>query len=70
MTVVGGEHRIDLKPGDSCHYDGRTPHSVENAASEPARVMIAITPASFEPAPRLKAAAEMVDRGIEVVVSS
>ena len=66
VTVSGGEHRIELKPGDSCHYDGRTPHAVENAGSGPARVMIAITPASFEPAPRLKATSVVIDRGNEV----
>lgn len=66
VTVCGGEHRIELKPGDSCHYDGRTPHAVENAGSGPARVMIAITPASFEPAPRLKATSVVTERGNEV----
>lgn len=70
VTVSGGEHRIELKPGDSCHYDGRTPHAVENAGSGPARVMIAITPASFEPAPRLKATSVVAERGHEVSAPS
>lgn len=70
VTVSGGEHRIELKPGDSCHYDGRTPHAVENAGSGPARVMIAITPASFEPAPRLKATSVVAERGNEVSAPS
>ena len=54
VSVAGGEHRVELLPGDSCHYDGRTPHSVENHGTGPARVLIAITPASFEPTPRVK----------------
>ena len=44
-----GEHIIELSPGDSCHFDGRVPHSFENLGASPARVLIAITPAAFEP---------------------
>ena len=69
VTVVGGEHRVDLKPGDSCHYDGRTPHAIENPGPVESRVMIAITPASFEPAPR-KPAPVAAPRGAEVGASS
>ena len=69
VLVAGGEHRIELKPGDSCHYDGRTPHSVENTGSEPARVMIAITPSSFEPSPRLRGIPAAVERGTEVAAT-
>lgn len=56
VAVVGGDHRLELSPGDSCHYDGRTPHALENLGSDTARVLIAITPASFEPALRPKPA--------------
>jgi transcriptional regulator with XRE-family HTH domain len=66
VAVVGGEHKVELHPGDSCHYDGRTPHSVENSGPGPARVLIAITPASFEPAPRLKATVAASPRAAEV----
>jgi len=66
VAVIGGEHRVELRPGDSCHYDGRTPHAVENPGAGPARVLIAITPASFEPAPRLKATAVIAPREAEV----
>jgi transcriptional regulator with XRE-family HTH domain len=66
VSVAGGEHTVELRPGDSCHYDGRTPHSVENRGGTPARVLIAITPASFEPAPRVKAPAVASERAVEV----
>jgi transcriptional regulator with XRE-family HTH domain len=54
VAVVGEEHRTVLELGDSCHYDGRSPHSIENVGDMPARVLIAVTPAAFEPSPRLK----------------
>ena len=38
-----------LETGDSCHYDGRLPHAVENCGNVTARVVIAMTPAAFEP---------------------
>ena len=41
-----------LEAGDSCHFDGRVPHSIENLGPATARVLIAMTPAAFEPAPR------------------
>lgn len=50
VTVISGEHRIVLEAGDSCHYDGRAPHAVENAGSSPARLLIAIASAALEPA--------------------
>ncbi|MCC6349632.1 MAG: cupin domain-containing protein [Candidatus Eisenbacteria bacterium] len=52
VHLACGEHTLTLEPGDSCHYDGRVPHALENAGPEPARVLIAMTPAAFEPAPR------------------
>jgi len=67
VIVVRGDHRIELQPGDSCHHDGRTPHVLENPGSETARVLVAITPATFEPTPRLRAqAAAMSEREAEV----
>lgn len=54
VQVINGEHRVVLEAGDCCHYDGRTPHTVENAGESPARVVIALTPASFEPAARAR----------------
>src|SRR5262249_15300575 len=42
IAVVGGEHRVELRPGDSCHYDGRTPHAVENVGGGAAPGVISI----------------------------
>jgi len=58
VIVVDGDQRIELKPGDSCHFDRRAARSIENAGSTPARVLVAITPATFEPATRPRPAAE------------
>lgn len=44
-----GDHVVWLEIGDSCHFDGRVPHSIDNAGEVPARVFIALTPAAFEP---------------------
>jgi len=49
VSVVCGDHRLVLEAGDSCHYDGRLPHAIENCGPGLARVLIAITPAAFEP---------------------
>lgn len=49
-----GEHILILEAGDSCHYDGRVPHAIENCGSEWARVMVSITPAAFEPIMRVR----------------
>lgn len=54
VTLVCGEHTVVLEAGDSCHYDGRVPHAVENGGSEPARLLIAMTPAAFEPLFRVR----------------
>jgi transcriptional regulator with XRE-family HTH domain len=48
VRVVHGEQEVMLETGDSCHYDGRISHTVENAGLDPARVLIALTPAAFE----------------------
>jgi transcriptional regulator with XRE-family HTH domain len=50
VRLVHGEEVVVLEAGDSCHYDGRISHSIENAGSQAARVLIAMTPAAFEPA--------------------
>ena len=50
----GDHHVVVLETGDSCHYDGRVPHAVENAGPTTARVLIAMTPASFEPLMRTR----------------
>ena len=54
VTVSCGDHRLVLEAGDSCHYDGRVPHAVENCGSSIARVLIAMTPAAFEPIIRVR----------------
>src|SRR5262245_44675011 len=66
VAVVGEEHRTVLELGDSCHYDGRSPHAIENVGDVPARVLIAVTPAAFEPSPRLKSPAVVNSRESEV----
>jgi transcriptional regulator with XRE-family HTH domain len=42
-----GDRSYTLEPGDSCHYDGRTPHTIANAGAETARLLVAMTPAAF-----------------------
>ena len=49
IRLVCGDHVVQLEAGDSCHFDGRVPHSVENARDTTARLFIALTPAAFEP---------------------
>lgn len=49
VRLTCGSHTVVLDAGDSCHYDGRVPHAVENCGDGVARVLIAITPAAFEP---------------------
>lgn len=57
ISLLCGEHTLVLETGDSCHYDGRVPHSLENAGTVTARVLIAMTPAAFEPMFRAQGAA-------------
>ena len=54
VSLTCGEHVIVLESGDSCHYDGRVPHAVENAGPAAARILIAMTPAAFEPMFRVR----------------
>jgi len=49
VTLTLGEHTLSLETGDSCHFDGRVPHAFQNVGTTTARVLIAITPAAFEP---------------------
>lgn len=52
VSLACGEHVVLLDAGDSCHFDARVPHSLENAGDVPARLFIALTPAAFETALR------------------
>jgi transcriptional regulator with XRE-family HTH domain len=54
VSLRCGDHHVILEAGDACHYDGRVPHAVENAGATTARVLIAMTPASFEPLMRVR----------------
>ena len=49
VSLACGDHVVILEVGDSCHFDGRVPHSVENAGETTARLLIALTPSAFEP---------------------
>jgi quercetin dioxygenase-like cupin family protein len=49
VRLTCGKHIIELAPGDACHYDGRVPHAIENCGPATARVLIAMTPAAYEP---------------------
>jgi len=57
ITLTCGEHLLVLDAGDSCHYDGRVPHAMENAGAATARLLISMTPAAFEPSNRVQTAA-------------
>ena len=54
ITLTCGEHTVALEAGDSCHFDGRVPHSVENTGDAHARVFIALTPSVGEPMMRTR----------------
>jgi transcriptional regulator with XRE-family HTH domain len=53
VRLLHGEQELWLETGDSCHFDGRVPHSTENPGPDAARVLVAMTPATFEPVPRM-----------------
>ncbi len=57
VSLTCGEHVILLDAGDSCHYDGRVPHAMQNAGTGTAKILIAMTPAAFEPMFRVQGAA-------------
>jgi transcriptional regulator with XRE-family HTH domain len=48
VIVTYGGHRLELSAGDSCHFDGRVPHTIENHGSNSARVLLAIAPLALE----------------------
>ena len=54
VSILCGDHQAVLEAGDSVHYDGRVPHAIENCGTTTARVIIAITPAAFEPLIRVR----------------
>lgn len=59
VALTYGDQRIVLEAGDSCHFDGRVPHAADNCGEETARVLIAMTPATFEsPVPDAVAAGQ------------
>lgn len=53
LRLLHGEQELIIETGDSCHFDGRTPHSTGNLGPAAARVLIAMTPAAFEPMPQM-----------------
>jgi transcriptional regulator with XRE-family HTH domain len=53
VRLLHGDQEWMLEPGDSCHFDGRIPHSTENGGPAAARVLSAMTPAASEPVPRM-----------------
>jgi transcriptional regulator with XRE-family HTH domain len=53
VRLLHGEQEWMIETGDSCHFDGRIPHSIENLDPAAARVLIAMMPAAFEPVPRM-----------------
>jgi transcriptional regulator with XRE-family HTH domain len=65
VTVTCGGHQLVLESGDSCHYDGRAPHTIQNVGSVNARVLIAVTPAAFEPVVSARPAAAPNGSSIE-----
>jgi transcriptional regulator with XRE-family HTH domain len=65
VSVVCGEHEIILDAGDACHYDGRMPHAVENCGVETARIIIAMTPAAFEPIIRVSTNGPVTSHDVE-----
>lgn len=58
LQLTYGEHIVVLEEGDACHFDGRSPHAVENVGDRTARVLIAVTPAAFEPMFKVRNAGE------------
>jgi len=59
VRLTCGDHVIELSSGDSCHFDGRVPHTLENRGATTVRLLIARTPAGLEPALRAGSAEEL-----------
>jgi transcriptional regulator with XRE-family HTH domain len=66
VTLTIAETPVTLETGDSCHFDGRVPHAIENAGTATARLLIAITPAAFEPMARGAARTSATNGAAEV----
>ncbi len=66
VTVTSHEHKLVLEAGDSCHFDARVPHTIENLGTVTSRILVAITPAAFEPAGRMRPAPEANGKRLEV----
>ena len=63
IRFVTGDHAVMLEVGDSCHYDGRAPHTLENCGTTAARVLIAATPANLEPTVTVHEALHAIGNG-------
>jgi transcriptional regulator with XRE-family HTH domain len=70
VTLTLGENTLALETGDSCHFDGRVPHAFENAGDTLARVLIAITPAAFEPVSHARGARAAATSAVVEVASA
>lgn len=66
LKITCGDTVVTLGAGDSCHYDGRLPHAIENAGTAMARVIIAITPAAFEPMFRVREPRSAASNGVRL----
>ena len=66
VMLTIGDSPLTLETGDSCHFDGRVPHAIENAGTVAARLLIAITPAAFEPTARGEARSAASNGSAEV----
>ena len=66
MRFSTGGHSVVLEAGDSCHYDGRAPHTLENCGTTHARVLIAATPATLEPTIRVSEPTTHNGDGVEI----
>ena len=67
VSIACGDQHETLQAGDSVHYDGRVPHAIENCGDTTARVIIAMTPAAFEPIIRVREPrADGLRKGLEL----
>ena len=66
IRFVTGDHAVTLEVGDSCHYDGRAPHTLENCGPTAARVLIAATPANLESSVTVHEVAQGNGNGVRI----
>jgi transcriptional regulator with XRE-family HTH domain len=68
VQLTCGDHSAVLEGGDSCHFDGRVPHTLENCGTTSARVLIVATPAVLEASVRVEGpvTANANGNGVEV----